>query len=306
MHKISVRGDAYPSAKFIVFSSRIENGDYTKITAMSDEGFSVASLDEMSQSNIKSVAAGIQNANDFVIIKDELWMGINIYVDGVASETLNITRYKLNIYGEYEFLSKLTTDWGHWNSVDYNEDNDCLIFTNSANIVSEEGNYFVVVKNPLALEGTANKSECGIIYNVNLGYKVNAIWGHTNISDNNIVYILSNNAAKFTSILLKKDQYGVFNGEFDIIETKDTGMSFGIGGMAHWGDSIIIGDGVSYGLKVYNVSEGNVRNIKREYFKPDGTKYVGSTQGVCINKDYLWVFNNVGGSDYNFLIQYNR
>ena len=92
-------------------------------------------------------------------------------------------------------IEKLVTNFGHWNTVDYNEDIDCLLFSNSANIVTTEGNYFHIIKNPLSLHGTVDKDDVGIKYEVNLGYKVNLVWGDSNLGQNNILYALSNNSA---------------------------------------------------------------------------------------------------------------
>ena len=42
------------------------------------------------KSNIRAIFSTIPNANDFAIIKDEIWLAENIYENGVATEFTTI------------------------------------------------------------------------------------------------------------------------------------------------------------------------------------------------------------------------
>ena len=233
-----------------------------------------------------------------------MWVGTNVYENGVATEILPIKRYKRTESGDdFVYIGDLKTDFGHFNSVDYNEANDCLIFTNSANEVTTEGNYFTVIKNPLALSGEVKKSEVGIRYNVDIGYKVNCVWGHCNLGENNIVYALSNNAAKLTTFLLKKDSNGNFNGEYVMLKSQDTGLDIGIGGLSYWKNDIYIGNGTSYSVTILNVTTLKSTEETFESYRNDATKVSGSTQGVFVDSQYIWRFLNVGSKYENYLLQ---
>lgn len=263
--------------------------------------------------NVKAVYKNIPNSNDFTVIKDEIWFAENHYENGVATEYTTISRYKI-IDGRLVFMSNIDSDFGHWNVVDYCEDNDCLIFGNAANEKTTEGNYFTVVKNPLALGSVARKAECGIKYPVDIGFKVQAVWGDHNFGRNNIVYLLSNNASKVTKVMLMRDADGNFvvdgagNGQYVVLETKELpNVSIGVGGADFWGDTLYIGNGAyNYGLELMSMSDYSVKSIKRHCYNDDGTEYIGSTQGVHVDSDYIWVFVNATTPWGCYLTQYYR
>lgn len=257
--------------------------------------------------NVKAIYKSIPNANDFTIIKDEIWFAENIYEDGVATDHTTVHRYKI-IDGFLVKIGDIDTDFGHWNTVDYCEDNDCLIFGNGANSIQTDGNYFVVVKNPLSLGDVARIETCGIKYTVDIGFKVQAVWGDSNYGSNNIVYLISNSCQKITKVLLLKDSNGNFNGQYVTLETKDIELDkyYGVGGADFWGDTLYIGIGGPYEMFKMSMSDYSIQKITKHFYKDDGSEYNGSTQGVHIDSQYIWVFSNIAGSSVNYLTQYRR
>ena len=257
--------------------------------------------------NVKAIYRNVPNSNDFTIVKDEIWFAENIYENGVATDFTAVHRYKL-VDGFLVKIGDIDTDFGHWNSVDYCEDNDCLVFGNGANSVETEGNYFTVVKNPLALGDVARIETCGIKYHVDIGFKVQAVWGDSNFGENNIVYLISNSCQKITKVLLLKDSNGNFNGQYVTLETKDIelGKYYGVGGADFWGDTLYIGIGGPYEMFKMSMSDYSIQKITKHFYKDDGSEYNGSTQGVHIDSQYIWVFSNIAGSSVNYLTQYRR
>ena len=256
-----------------------------------------------SASNIKKIYKNIWNANDFVFIKDELWLTKpNSSYTGYDQE---IRRYKL-IDDEWVEQSKLYTDFGHWNTVDYCPENDCLVFGNGANSESTTGNYFTVVKNPLALSGSVLIQNVGIKYNVDIGFKVQAVWGNDNMGEHNIVYLTSNYTRRIVKLLLGKDNNGDFDGTFITLSDTTLPTIIGTGGGDFWGDCIYIGDGTKYAIWKLSVTDYTVQMIDRTAYLADGTAINGSVQGLYIDKDYIWVFYNIGSSANNYLVQYYK
>lgn len=262
--------------------------------------------------NIKAIYLDVPNNNDFAIIGDEIWF--NQDCEGVA----HIHRYKI-VDGELErIVYNMHTDFGHWNTVDYCAENDCLVFGNAANATNTDGNFFSIVNNPRALGMTATLAECSIKYPVDIGYKVQAVWGDSNLGKNNIVYLFSNNAQTITKVMLKQNEDGSFyknpdtgEGEYTVLETAEQTTNIGVGGGDFWGDTLYIGDGVDHGWYEMSMSDYSVKHIKKCFYRDDGTMISGCAQGVYIDSDYLWVYYNVSYSaqertNESYLVQYYR
>ena len=319
---IEVTRDLIPEGtKSIYLCSRIASGDNTSIVLTTNISSDVLNIKNMleklnKKSNgsgeIKAIYKNIKNSNDFTVIKDQIWFAQNIYENGVATENTNVFRYRIE-NGVLVYIDQLTTNFGHWNCVDYNPYNDCLVFGNAANSVTTEGNFFSVVKNPLDLKGDVKLATCGIKYPVNIGYKVQACWGESNLGNNNIVYLVSNNTGKITKVLLLKDENGDFSvdettgyGKFVVLETKETGLNYGVGGMDFYGDTLYVGIGVRYRLAKISMTDYSVKEIEKKFYYADGTAYNGSTQGIHVDNNSIWWFINVAGQTENYLIQYYK
>lgn len=249
------------------------------------------------------------NQNDFTFVKDELWLAKHNSND--FSNGTGIFRYKWD--GEqFVHIGTINCDFGHWNVVDYCEANDCLIFGNGANDFETEGNYFVVVPHPLELGNTALIADVGIKYNVDIGYKVQALWGDSNLGENNIAVLLSNDLKTIVKVLLKRDSSGNFNGEFIELERKENLPAFGIQGADIWNNTLYVGGAESSGMYTINkVSLSDYSSVKNsvKYYKDDGTPYLGVVQGVYVGGDYVWVFVNTDAPQTGkccFLTKYRR
>ena len=249
------------------------------------------------------------NQNDFTFVKDELWLAKCNATD--FSNGTGIFRYKWD--GEqFVHIGTINCDFGHWNVVDYCEANDCLIFGNGANDFETEGNYFVVVPHPLELGNTALIADVGIKYNVDIGYKVQALWGDSNLGENNIAVLLSNDLKTIVKVLLKRDSSGNFNGEFIELERKENLPAFGIQGADIWNNTLYVGGAESSGMYTINkVSLSDYSSVKNsvKYYKNDGTPYLGVVQGVYVGGNYVWVFVNTDAPQTDkccFLTKYRR
>lgn len=249
------------------------------------------------------------NQNDFTFVKDELWLAKCNTTD--FSNGTGIFRYKWD--GEqFVHIGTINCDFGHWNVVDYCEANDCLIFGNGANDFETEGNYFVVVPHPLELGNTALIADVGIKYNVDIGYKVQALWGDSNLGENNIAVLLSNDLKTIVKVLLKRDSSGNFNGEFIELERKENLPAFGIQGADIWNNTLYVGGAESSGMYTINkVSLSDYSSVKNsvKYYKDDGTPYLGVVQGVYVGGDYVWIFVNTDAPQTGkccFLTKYRR
>lgn len=249
------------------------------------------------------------NQNDFTFVKDELWLAKHNPND--FSNGTGIFRHKWD--GEqFVHIGTINCDFGHLNVVDYCEANDCLIFGNGANDFETEGNYFVVVPHPLELGNTALIADAGIKYNVDIGYKVQALWGDSNLGENNIAVLLSNDLKTIVKVLLKRDLNGNFNGEFIELERKENLPAFGIQGADIWNNTLYVGGAESSGMYTINkVSLSDYSSVKNsmKYYKDDGTPYLGVVQGVYVGGDSVWVFVNTDAPQTGkccFLTKYLR
>lgn len=233
--------------------------------------------------------------NDITFVGDELWVSkenSDYYTNGTM-----IFRYKV-INGEFALVGTCDCDFGHLNTMDYCAANDCLIFGNGGNGTETEGNYFVVVKNPLSLGSMALIADVGIKYDVDIGYKVQALWGGSNLGDNNIVYLLSNNSANITKVLLKKGDNGEFNGEFVTLETHELEV-WGVQGADIFGDTLYIGGQLNANeyaaVREISLSDfTTIRTVKRKFYTADGTAITGCVQGIYVDAHSVWICVNSG------------
>lgn len=290
---------------------------FKKVTVPDDLNEKLAVLDDITQSKhqddseftITALNGSNQfSQNDITFVGDELWMSkenATYYTNGTM-----IFRYRV-INGEFTLVGTCDCDFGHLNTMDYCAANDCLIFGNGGNGTETTGNYFVVVKNPRSLGSTALIANVGIKYNVNIGYKVQALWGDSNLGDNNIVYLLSNDSAKITKVLLLKDDNGDFNGGMVTLESHDVD-AWGVQGADIFGDTLYIGgqvNGNEYAaVKEISLSDfATTRIVKRKFYAKDGASITACVQGVYVNKDAVWISVNSGDTTKPVcLTKYNR
>ena len=257
--------------------------------------------------NVVNIYNDIWNANDFCIVDDEFWF-YKANNRPQSPTTPDVWRkYKLE---NGVFVNKATVycDFGHWNTVDYCKETDCLIFGNGANSFDTENNWFAVVPNAKSLSGTVTLSSVGIKYNVNMGYKVQAVWGDDNLGQYNIAIVFSNNATTIKKYLLHKDGNGDFDGTFTEIETASISTQVGVGGADFWDGKLYIG-GAGFNIAEIDTFDNyEFKQREKHYYKNDDTTYSGSMQGLVIDSKYEWVFFNYtdSGVSHNCLVQLAR
>lgn len=295
------------NAALIVISTRYASGANSSAELCVNLNIPAAEMSNIGETSektgqIKRIFTDFPNANDFTFVKGELWGS------GASGDTTVIKRYRITDDGLL-LLGIIKTDFGHLNCFDYNPANDCLIFGNGGNDFSTEGNWFAVVKNPMGLvtsEYSANATLAAnaIVYNVDIGFKVQAVWGASNLGLNNIVYLLSNNAKTVTKVMLNVDDNGEFNGQFTVLDTHTSETAYPVGGAKFWGDTLYFGySDTNYKIAKMSMSDYSVSVTKRQLYKADGTEIIGTVQGVHVDDKYVWVFINATNPIRYYLIQ---
>ena len=295
------------NAALIVISTRFASGAssaaelFVNLNIPAAEIFNIDNTSEKT-GQIKRIFTDFPNANDFTFVKGELWGS------AASGDKTVIYRYKITDSGLLA-LGIIKTDFGHLNCFDYNPANDCLIFGNGGNDFSTEGNWFAVVKNPMGLvtsEWSANATLAAnaIVYNVDIGFKVQAVWGASNLGLNNIVYLLSNNAKTVTKVLLNVDDNGELNGQFTVLDTHTSETAYPVGGAKFWGDTLYFGySDIGYKIAKMSMSDYSVSVTKRQLYEANGTEISGTVQGLHIDDKYVWVFINATNPIRYYLIQ---
>lgn len=295
------------NAALIVIATRFASGANSSaelFVNLNIPAVEISNIGETSEKTgqIKRIFTDFPNANDFTFVKGELWGS------GASGDTTVIKRYRITDDGLL-LLGIIKTDFGHLNTFDYNPANDCLIFGNGGNDFSTEGNWFAVVKNPMGLvtsEWSANAtlSLNAIVYNVDIGFKVQAVWGDSNLGLNNIVYLLSNNAKTVTKVILNVDDNREFNGQFTVLDTHTSETAYPVGGAKFWGDTLYFGySDTGYKIAKMSMSDYSVSVTKRQLYEANGTEISGTVQGLHIDDKYVWVFINAVNPIRYYLIQ---
>lgn len=295
------------NAALIVISTRFASGENSSAELFVNLNIPAAEMSNIGDTSektgqIKRIFTDFPNANDFTFVNGELWGS------GASGDTTVIKRYRITDDGLL-LLGIIKTDFGHLNTFDYNPANDCLIFGNGANDFSTEGNWFAVVKNPMGLvtseySATATLAANAIVYNVDIGFKVQAVWGDANLGLNNIVYLLSNNAKTAMKVLLNVDDNGEFNGQFTVLDTHTSETAYPVGGAKFWGDTLYFGySDTGYKIAKMSMSDYSVSVTKRQLYDANGTEISGTVQGLHIDDKYVWVFINAVNPIRSYLIQ---
>ena len=295
------------NAALIVISTRFASGAssvaelFVNLNIPAAEIFNIDNTSEKT-GQIKRIFTDFPNANDFTFVKGELWGS------AASGDKTVISRYKITDDGLL-MLGIIHTDFGHLNCFDYNPANDCLIFGNGGNDFSTEGNWFAVVKNPMGLvtsEWSANATLAAnaTVYNVDIGFKVQAVWGDSNLGLNNIVFLLSNNAKTVMKVMLNVDDNGEFNGQFTVLDTHTSETAYPVGGAKFWGDTLYFGySDTGYKIAKMSMSDYSVSVTKRQLYEANGTEISGTVQGLHIDDKYVWVFINATNPIRYYLIQ---
>jgi hypothetical protein len=243
--------------------------------------------------------------NDITFVGDELWV---MKDDSAYTNGTRIFRYRVD--GDtFNYLGYIDGDFGHLNTMDYCAANDCFIFGNGGNDQSTEGNYFVVVKHPLSIpyNTTATIAELvaagqAIKYDLDstigsIGYKVQALWGDSNLGANNRVILIASDTTVIKEVLLSKTN-GEFDGGLAVVKSHTGLASYGVQGADYWGGYLYIGGQGTTGAGRYQVCKVSVGDptkreiIAMDFYMEDGTVLSGCVQGVCIEPEYIWIATN--------------
>ena len=250
--------------------------------------------------------------NDFTIVGNEIWGSKNedTYTRIVRQKIVNGSLTRL---GEIQF-----NDVVHLNTLDYCPENDCLITGNGANDTNTEGNCFWIIPNATDLPNKMaalgqgerlNFVDVAIRYNVDIGFKVQAIWGDGNLGQHNFVYLLSNNN-EVRRAIIHKNADGSFADTYTIIGDKFTITgAVGFQGVDYYGGYIYMGNG-TYKLSKIDTSTFTAVTVEYPYCYADGTAQSGVFQGVVVDKDYIWLYPNgikdSNGNITDYLVRYTR
>lgn len=251
----------------------------------------------------ETIYADFSCENDFTIVGDEIWGSKN------ESTYTRIVRHKI-VNG---VLTKLTeiklSDVIHLNTMDYCPENDCLITGNGANDQNTTGNCFWIIPNASNLpnlSGTLSLADIAIQYDVDIGYKVQAIWGDGNLGQHNLVYLLSNDN-EVRRAIIHKNEDGSFADTYTIVgDVHEITGAAGYQGVDYYGGYIYMGyGGTKNTLAKVNTNNFNAEVTEYVYYNTDGTAVGGVFQGVAVDKDYLWLYCN-GTNASTSLIKYTR
>lgn len=246
--------------------------------------------------------------NGITFVGEELWL-----MKDDASYTNGTRIHRYHVDDEtFTYLGYIDGDFGHLNTMDYCAENDCFVFGNGGNDSSTEGNYFVVIKHPLSIpynttvtiaelvaEGKAIKYDLDSTIG-SIGYKVQALWGDSNLGGNNRVILLANDTRSIKEVLLSKTN-GDFDGGLTVLRsfTFEDDKAFGIQDADIWGDTLYIGGQGTVGnpgryliCKVSLTDPSKREIIARDFYMDDGTALTGCVQGVYVDHDYIWVATN--------------
>lgn len=142
----------------------------------------------------------LQNSymSDHTFVGDELW----IFPVSNDSHTNWSTVLRYNVDMENKSANLLGTfdhNFGHANTVDYQDKTDCLVLGNGSGSGNTEPNEFYVFQNASSLKDIEQVDvyEHAIVYEVandgfDWGKQLNVVWGQSNGGKYNIVYALSN------------------------------------------------------------------------------------------------------------------
>jgi hypothetical protein len=113
--------------------------------------------------------------------------------------------------------------------------------------------------------------------------------------------------AELQALLNAKQGYDLeVDGNYITLRTRQRSEAIGVGGADFWNNVLYIGDGARYGYHKVSMTDLSDDPVITPFYQNDGSAISGSTQGIFIDKDYLWVLYNIGGSSNNYLIQYYR
>jgi hypothetical protein len=256
------------------------------------------------------------NPNGLCVVGNELWQ-FGASTDESATLDGEIKRFSLPALS---LLSTHTHNWGHCNSVEYNEEIDAIVLGNGSGNNNLYGK-ILIIEDLASWEASAAYDKAVIAKIIDLTAltesKTNVIWGCDNLSQNNEIFILSNDLAKIQRAYLGRgsndfslltDGYGVlltvgateFNGTVLIKETFTNPIDVDvIQGATFTKDGLMIAtghDGFHVWLCDFADGYANVKLTEHTYSfltGDGGTDTIGFHEGLA-HKDGVY-YTLIGG-----------
>ena len=226
--------------------------------------------------------------NDFTIVGDEIWGSKN------EDTYTRLVRHKI-LDGALVKLGEITlSDVIHLNTLDYCPENDCLITGNGANDQNTQGNCFWVIPNASRLPertGALSLADIAIRYDVDIGYKVQAIWGNGNRGQHNLVYLLSNDR-QVREAILHRNADGSFSGSYTIVsDVFGIENAVGFQGADYYNGHLYFGcSGDKFPLAKANTRDFAAEVADYPCYDGNGNAVTGVWQGVAAEERYLWLY----------------
>src|SRR5690606_9284050 len=223
---------------------------------------------------------------------------------------------------DLSFYKRLRHNFGHVNTIEYNQSTDSLIFGNGSGFYDTDGEIYIIEgvkhwknleRDPLLdINGLINGSRViKIEVGRDCGDKVNVCWGEDNNGQNNICYVISNDAQNIRKLLLGKGQNNLglgqfisgltsnqFNGTYKIIGEWTTPKIDVVQGGCYYNGYLYLGIGHG-GMWVvrYKLNDnGSVQTEQKleKFYTETGDVIDCASEGVTI-KDGMIYHNVLGG-----------
>ena len=266
---------------------------------------------------------GVSVACDFFFMGNDMWT-----FSASAEDNSDSVSYYVYTYDPVTetFASKRNAkhNLGHVNSINYCPQNDCIICGNGSGSYTL-ANKFFVVPNASELTGDIDINTNCIVYDcseLNLGAKLNVIWGDDNRGQFDECYGITDDNAHIYRIILGRGEneltYGTlisgkqdneFNGTFAIVDTysqNTCGYETCVQGSTFWRGSIYAGIGHSVGgIRIWKMTpqrDGSI--LTEEHTQPIYTQALtrtGDVGGISVYDDNLMFISMGAGT----VIAYN-
>ena len=281
--------------------------------------------------NFKVLPSDFRAGSDYAVIKKD---GVDYILtflpaaDSLASSAkLYIRSYTNGYFANHTHTRTYNHRFGHCNTVDYAPETDCLILGSGSGDYDLPNKMYIIPNASNALVGVASHGTADFhsfesvnaitidLSEYDIGKKVNALWGETNISRRDIAYLITDDCGQIHKIQLgmgandlgsgqfvEGKESTEFNGSFKFIESfAQGGCSYDtcIQGACYYKGKIIANIGHS-GLRQWAMTMSNGKIYVEEkcqfQYSAAGTKNTSSsTNGVCIDSKGNMIVHYQGG-----------
>ena len=208
-------------------------------------------------------ANSLISSNCFV--GDEFWIFTTSEDDN--SDYKDVQRYSINF--DTKIATKLgwfTHNWGHINSISYNQITDALILGNGG-ASYELSSKIIIFEDASDFSSLTDDTAVGIINAIiidisSFGSKANVVWGDYNSEKGNICYVITNDNKNIRKLLLGQGTNNLGSGT---LLSNKTGLEY---------------NGTYKILKEYEQTDGDDVN--------QGTSFIGGALYIAIGHSDLW------------------